>query len=498
MAKDLLFDLSPTQSKFVHTDAHIAMLMGPMGEGKTFAGTAGLLRHAQRCGKPIRAALIRDTHQNIKISTVPSLKEILGGFVDFHDDCKQMEVHSDPKVTADLFGIDDPASMSKLQGPEYACIWLEEPAPIIEKANAGLPRDVFDLAIARASRQKGTLLRVQVTQNPADEDHWTEDVANSPGVYEEDVASGMQILKEVYRIAYGENTYLNPLSRLANKAAFRNEPGKYARYVEGRPAAVQKGKRVTPEYNPKIHFAARELPVIPGALGLRFYDGWHHPVCLIAQYIPPGKIWFHNCFWGDGVGIKELLEQQVVPMIMSPKYRGKIADWRDIGDPSMRTGDQSTALESAARRLEGILKTSFEPGPTKWSYRLDPLRSALSMLGPDGSPLIYVSQSAYDLHRALNGGWHFKSDNSGKIIGNLPVKDKAADVGDAAAYGVAKVLPYVRIPNIPTRRANQGIDPMRRAMSYSNTLYGGGGMPARAPAAAAGEPSGITLRNGIA
>src|SRR5512137_2122152 len=107
MPKDLTFDLSPTQSKFVHTNAHIAMLMGPMGEGKTFAGTAGLLAHAQRCGRPIRAALIRDTHQNIKISTVSSLKEILGGFVDFHDDCKQMVIHSDPKVEADLFGIDD-------------------------------------------------------------------------------------------------------------------------------------------------------------------------------------------------------------------------------------------------------------------------------------------------------------------------------------------------------------------------------------------------------
>jgi hypothetical protein len=389
--------------------------------------------------------------------------------------------------------------MSKLQGPEYACIWLEEPAPIIEKANAGLPKDVFDLAIARASRQKGTLLRVQVTQNPADEDHWTEAVANMPAVYEEDAATGMQILKEVYRIAYGENTYLNPLSRLANKAAFRNDPGKYARYVEGRAAAVQKGKRVTPEYNPKIHYADRELPVIPGALGLRFYDGWHHPVCILAQYIPPGKIWFHNCFWGDGIGIKELLPQQVIPMIMSPKFRGKISDWRDIGDPSMRTPDQSTTAETAARRVEGILKTRFEPGPTKWSYRIDPLRSALSMLGPDGSPLIYVSSSAYDLHRALNGGWHFKSDNSGNIIGNLPVKDKAADVGDAAAYGVAAVLPYVRIPNIPAKNRNPNFNPMKRAMSYANTPYSGSGMPpAPRPQGMNGEPSGITLRNGIA
>lgn len=119
-----------------------------------------MVYHARRCGKDIRAALVRDTHQNIKMSTVPSLSEIFGAFVTFHDDFKKMVIHSQPRVEADLFGIDDPASLSKLQGPEYAIIWLEEPAPIIERANVGLPKDVFDLSVARASRQKGTILRV--------------------------------------------------------------------------------------------------------------------------------------------------------------------------------------------------------------------------------------------------------------------------------------------------------------------------------------------------
>ena len=62
---DLNFDLSPTQSAFVHDDPHIVMLMGPMGEGKTFARVAGVIAHAARCGRNIRGALIRDTHQNI-------------------------------------------------------------------------------------------------------------------------------------------------------------------------------------------------------------------------------------------------------------------------------------------------------------------------------------------------------------------------------------------------------------------------------------------------
>ena len=171
---DLEFDLSPMQSAFVHSNAQVVMLMGSMGEGKTFSGGVALVRHAARCGVPIRAAIIRDTHQNLKLSTVPDLQRMFGKFVHFHDDCKRMVIDSRPRVECDLFGIDDPASLSKLQGPQYAMIWLEEPAPVVEKANAGLPREVFDLALARASRQTGTAMRVQITQNPADESHWTE------------------------------------------------------------------------------------------------------------------------------------------------------------------------------------------------------------------------------------------------------------------------------------------------------------------------------------
>lgn len=490
MAKDLVFDLSPTQSAFVETAAEIAMLMGPMGEGKTFSGGAGLVRHALRCGRDIRGAIIRDTHQNIRISTVPSLKEIFGDWVDFHDDNKVMVIHSQPKVECDLFGIDDPASLSKLQGPEYAIIWLEEPAPIVEKANAGLPRDVFDLAIARASRQKGTKLRVQVTQNPADEDHWTEEVAQMPEVYAEDPATGQQIVKRCFRIPYGENKYLNDLSRLANKAAFQHDAGKYARYVTGIAAPVRKGSAVTPEYNAAIHFAQNELPVVPNCPGVRFYDGFHHPVCLVGQLLPGPRLVIHNSFWGDGIGIKELIENQVLPLLVSPKFKGKIGDWRDIGDPTMRTPDQSTTGVSAAKVVEGKLKTRFEPGPTKWRFRIDPLRTALTTLNANGLPIVQISKTAYELHRALNGGWHFKTDNSKNIIGNLPVKDKNGDLGDALCYGVALTLPYVRQNQTSAyaRTAAAGFRPQGRAMSYASRV---------APAAMPDPERGIYLNHGF-
>ncbi|MBI5843745.1 MAG: hypothetical protein HZB23_03645 [Deltaproteobacteria bacterium] len=476
---DLFFDLSPIQSAFVHSDAQVVMLMGSMGEGKTYAGGVAIVRHAARCWVPIRAAIIRDTHQNLKLSTVPDLQRMFGRFVHFHDDFKRMVIDCVPRVECDLFGIDDPASLSKLQGPQYAMIWLEEPAPIVEKANAGLPRDVFDLAMARAARQAGTAMRVQITQNPADENHWTEDLFMAPAVMIENLETGGRILKDCFRIPYKDNKYLNQHARDANKVAFANDPGKFARYVEGRAAPVNRGCAVTPEYNAKIHFTESILPVVPGALGVRGYDAWHHPCIIVSQYINPGRLIVHDVLCGDGCAIEEMIDGPLLTLLSTPKYcavgKPKIGDWRDIGDPSMRTPDQSSVQRTTARLLEDKLKTRFEPGPVKLAARLNPLKSALLRLAPDGNPLVVVSRSAYPLHRALNGGWHFKKDNSGNIIGTQPEKDAHSHVGDAFSYLVAQVFPFRRERATKSETSARNVRAKSLAESYGHSRHTSGG-----------------------
>lgn len=471
--QDLFFDLSPTQAAFVHSDAHIVQLKGPMGEGKTYCGGVALVRHAQRARKPLRGALVRDTHTNIEISTIPSLKETFGAYVTFHKDNRLMKIHCTPEVEMDLFGIDDPASVSKLQGPQYGLIWIEEPAPIIDKANAGVSEDVFRMCVARASRQSGVPMRVQVTQNPAEETHWSEVLALAPYEYERDEETGLVITKETYNIAYGENRYLNPLARLANKAAFKGDAGKFSRYVLGEAAAVYAGKKVAVGYNPAVHFSKIELPVAPNCPGVRFWDGWHHPACLVGQMVPPGRLVIHHaCQIADGSGgAVELIHLQLLPLLGTPKYKDKIPDWRDIGDPSMMTPDQSSRTRSTAREIERLLDTRFEAGPAKWEHRIGPTNAALGMLAPGNSgPLIQISVTAHNLHRALNGGWHWNTDNSGRIIGNLPVKDANADLGDAFCYGVATLFPFGGARKVDTaerRRIAEANARMARAYASS-------------------------------
>lgn len=80
----LAFDipLFPSQREFVFSDAPIIFFIGPQGEGKTHAGFCALLYHANRVGGFVRGALVRDTHENIKSMTVPSIKDMIASFPD--------------------------------------------------------------------------------------------------------------------------------------------------------------------------------------------------------------------------------------------------------------------------------------------------------------------------------------------------------------------------------------------------------------------------------
>jgi hypothetical protein len=476
MPADLVMDLSPTQKEFVNTSANIAQLLGPMGEGKTHAGVAGVIRHARRCapglnGQSLRGALIRDTHQNIKISTVESITEILGDWVFFKDDYKKMFIRTTPQIEFDLFGIDDPASISKLQGPGYGIIWLEEPAPIIERKNAGLPKDVFLMAIARCGRQKGSIPRLQITQNSADELHWTTELIDAP--YEYCTLDGAVVTKLTFRIPKGENKHLTALQRALNTAAFQSDKGMLARYVEGEEASVEEGSPVCANYGPATHFSQKILPVYPNLPSFRGWDGYGHPACVTAQWNPFGQLVVHDVLYEEGSGTEDLIENKLQPLLATPKYAGKFLPWRDIGDPTMKAPDQSSAKRSAAKVIQTMLDTRFESGPTRWPNRIDPLNHAFGRSVIGGRPLIVLSASAAPLNRALKGGWHYRTDNSGHVVGKLPVDNQHAHPGNAFAYLVSVLLPYNRQKKPPALNRERD---MARIASYAT----GGGRRASA------------------
>jgi hypothetical protein len=172
----------------------------------------------------------------------------------------------------------------------------------------------------------------------------------------------------------------------------------------------------------------------------------------------------HEVLTGEGAGVEELITGKLIPRMRSPKYAGKIHEWRDIGDPSMATPDQSSVSRSAKKVIESHLKTRFEKGMNRWETRRMSLSNALTRNCPDGKPQVLISCTAHPLHKALNGGWHYKTDNSGNIMSEIPEKDPHSHIGDAFTYPVSLLFSPVE-----EQKTNRMPPRPKRAMSYGGS-----------------------------
>jgi hypothetical protein len=465
----LEFELTPTQEEYAFSTSVVNAIISNTGEGKTFASIASLPIHAKRCGKPIRGAIVRDTHQNIKMSTVPSIKEDFGSHVRFYDDYKFMRMFTNPPVEMFLLGIDDEAALSKLQGPEYAVIWLEEPAPMKDKLNAGLAEDVFNAALVRCTRQKGTVPRLQISMNPADRHHWTYRRLITDSCIDPD---NPLITRRVWFIPYGENLYATEISRQAVKAAYRNDPAAYLRYVKGEFAPVYTGSRVTPQFSQELHVSDFFLKPADGLVSFRAWDGWHNPACLLGQITPAGRCVFIDALKLDrGGDVRQLIQTKVLPMMESPRWKGKAKAWRDIGDFSMMNPDQSNITQSPGKVIETAFKTVFEKGPSTWESMKLGLGRAFNT-NINGLPALAIDPRLTLLIAGLEGGWHYKTDLSGNIVfqagkrNPLPVKNEVSHSCDAFANAVNIIFPEIIFDVFGNSLAEANKRNLRRAGSY--------------------------------
>ncbi len=444
----LTFSPSETQHKFITCKDILVVLVGPQGEGKTFAGALALLHWAQKWkakGKaPLRACIIRDTHENIKRMTIPSMMAVFSGIADFSNESKRMTT-TDGSLVCDLLGMEDEGAISKLQGAEYAFIWLEEPAPMVERSNAGLSLNVFNVALSRVARQMlkeheelGLTPRLQVTMNPADEGHWTynEFIENPRFPHPQYPGINMSL----FNIPYGENKRLSSIARMTAAAAYSKDQALYARYVEGRWAYVAIGSAVTPEYNETLHRSKHELVPLRGVPIWRGWDGGLNPSVVFLQVTPSGRLFVLDTLVGDNIGMQQFVRSMVKPLL-ARKYRDfKSKDlWRDVGDPALCQREQSSSNIWAAKVIEDELNTFFEPGERSWLPRVESVKAALNMM-VSGEPAFQLSVSEVFLHRALRGGWHYRTDTNGRPIRDTPIKNMHSHPADALSYVLARVL----------------------------------------------------------
>lgn len=444
---ELKIPLSDKQEEFVYSRAPIVFLIGPEGEGKTYSGLVAAIRHAQehveKYAEPLRCAFIRDTFENILTKTQPSINKAIATIARVNNDydiVAQFEWKRGGKrlvfpglLEVDLFGCDDLPAIARLQGGEWSLIWLEEPAPMFMGNNAGIPRAVFDACISRAARGGGEM-RLQITMNPADEDHWTFEAAISKPIMRP--VETPDIWTEVFHLPYGSNPARTDQQRQATRAAYKNDPGLTARLVDGKFAFVQLGPAVTPEYNEDVHYANARLAVLPGCKGVRAWDGGHNPTCLIGQQTPSGRLIIQYALTMPHVGMKQLIDTVVKPIINM--HYGEVVDWYDTGDPSLVVGDQADSDKSPAGVIESSFDTHYDPAE-HWPAVKEPMKNALNLM-VDGKPYVRVGKDALILHKALRGGWHYQKLSSGQILRDKPVKDIHSHPGDCFGALCLKLL----------------------------------------------------------
>lgn len=476
---------TPTQKEYILCDDTIVIIVGPMGEGKTLASIMALFRHAQRCKPylpqrhPLNCAVIRDTHENIKHSVVKSFNEFFASHeglgYKWKNDFKQLDIYSDPPIHCDLFGIDDTAALTRLQGSQYGLIWAEECAPYTDsyRTNAGISEDVFNAALVRCARQVGVPPRLQLSSNPCDEDHWMfrrlikiPDGSVSP--------EAPLITKRIFNIPYGENRFLPEVSRQATKAAFAQDSAAYDRFVRGLYATKYPGKKVAENFNDRWHVCEYPLDPVEGLDGWMAFDSWGNPVCVLGQQYPDGRIVVLDVL-EDAADLRGLIHDQIAPRLLHPRWHTKVRQWRHLGDCTMIQHDQSNIESSAARLIEESFTDTegrdaiFEPGPSTWHLIKNGLLHTLRWTVKGGPAVLLDPVHCKSLISSLKGQWHYPVNKSGAVTSNKPAKGDASHRADAFANACCVLMPWSPPTRASRQYDNSRAQTQQRARSYATT-----------------------------
>jgi hypothetical protein len=444
------FHPNPVQQKFIEsapsfvndeglTEWGADLFSSRMGEGKSTALCWSIFAHTKN-NPGAKHVIIRDTFENLRATTMKSFFEWFppGIYGTYHQTHKTFTWHEGvASGTVEFMGADDPQDATKLMSREYAGFCMDEPSP--STGSGGIHEEVFDMAMTRR-RQPGMKSYIaKLAQNNPDESHWTFRKFVSPGT------PGYR----AFQPSTPENINNLPSGYYAMlRRTWQHRPDLLNRFVEGKYGFQAVGKKVTPQWSDDLHLATGLVP-LPRWETFVLWDFGHNPTAIFTQITPMGLWLVLDALVGDGIGVEELIDQAVLPLIQQ-RYRG--CTLRHIGDPAGNQKEQTSIMRSAVREIIRRLGGTWRNGPVKPEERIEPLRAVLTKTS-GGRGIVQVDrQRAAAVYHALRGGWHFHVARTGVISGQA-VKDEHSHPGDAMGYGAAVLFPLGRLSSevkIPT------------------------------------------------
>ena len=492
---------TPIGEQFIHAfcaadpdEFRFLILEGSRGEGKTASTVIAILAMAERITElgmasalPYRVGVVRDTWKNLSRTTIESLRDLQRQglaiqFIEQESEAAIRDAAGRELVHFWFFGLDRPADADRFQGFTCGCLWLEEVAPAAD-FSTGVPQESFGIGMTSV-RQEGVPLRVVVTMNPPDEDHWIVNVEQylatlgrqeirvhrffmPPGHKAEhfrvlaaearDKAEGERWERAAKRFeSYRER------SRQALEAIGRGDLA--TRLIGGERSGVKIGEPVVPQFSHRLHVSQAPVTIYPHLPIIRGWDTALHPGVVFFQTLPAnGGVNVIGSLAGVNLGMAQFLLEEVLPF--QEKYglkrrgvqrpgqdiwrRGVPAGqtWRDIGDPSAATGDNSNSERSAKLTIENMLGTHFEPGPVAFSARVQALHAAFLRRGRGERMFIQIDREENkQLIAALAGRAHYPVDASGKVTATAEAFKRATDpiysaLIDGLGYALAVLYP---------------------------------------------------------
>lgn len=445
---EIKFDPNPTQKSFIESRAAADLFSSRVGEGKS-AGLAWSIYYHTRHNPGAVWSLIRDTSVNLERTTQKEFFKWFppGIFGTYKATSKTFTwAEGVGKGEVIFLGLDDPKDASKLMSLELAGFAMDEPAPAV--GSAGIDELVFDLGVTRLRQPGINWYGIKLAENNPDESHWT---------YEKFVLPGTDGYR-VHQPLAPENEQNLPAGYYANiRYQLRNRPDLVRRFVEGKFGFQQEGKAVTPEWADELHLGIGLIPVRQSELIL-LWDFGLNPTCIVTQVTPTGDWLILDAMVGEGIGVQQLLDTQVKPLLAS-RYKGY--KWRHIGDPNGAMREQSNSAMSAVRLLVRELGGPFRKGPASLHEGVQPLRAVLRQVN-NGHGLVQVDRDrAREVWHALRGGWHYNVTRTG-VTSAEPLKNIYSHPGDAMRYGAGVLYPLGKL-----------LQPKRGVRPVSASFFGG-------------------------
>jgi hypothetical protein len=430
--KIINFNPNPIQKGFIESQAYADLFSSRVGEGKSTALVWSCFYHTKH-NPGAEWAFIRDTFENIQKSTMKTFFEWFPpGIFGTYNATKKTFTWAEgiASGTVTFVGMDDPSDASKLLSWVLGGIAIDEPAPAA--GSHGVDEMVFDLGMQRLRQPGLKWYAMKLATNNPDEEHWT---------YRKFVNEAEENNYRLWQPTKPENISNLPegyYERLRKQMGHR--PDLVRRFIDGEFGFQQEGEPITPQWSDRIHLTMGLSP-IRGREIVLLWDFGHNPTCIITQRTPLGYWNILYSFVGEGIGVEELIVDQVTPVLRDKFPKCPI---RHIGDPAGNQREQTSIQRSAVKSIKQLIGGTWRSGPVKWEERKNPLQAVLTRT-IQGVGLVQVDRlNAPHVWHALRGGWHYHKSRTGTVSAEA-LKDKHSHPGDAMSYGAAILFPVGRV-----------------------------------------------------